>query len=350
MNDSGFRLIDSADLPWLIPTREKLLGSDHRHHSLLVSGPPAIGKYLLGLDLATQMLCEQPGEGGPCGSCRSCHLVSNSVHPDLHLLMPEVLTEECPPVLLSHAQRYLQSGQTSQKRKKSSSISVDGARLLSESLLETSRLGGRKVALVLAADALNRNAANAMLKVLEEPAGETQFILVTSFPYRLPSTIHSRCIRIDCAAPDVDDALAWLRGRHEADSEDLSTLLVSGLGPITIDELLTNGGVTAISALVTYCMGENPKAPDSLTLARLCGEVGRDRALRILQNLTLQTVRESVIEGTVAAPQGLFRNLGFCIRAFQRLGSARENVGSAVDEQLALEDICAWVCDEYARV
>ena len=158
------------------------------------------------------------------------------------------------------------------------------------------------------------------------------------------------CIRIDCAAPDVDDAIAWLRGRHEADSEDLSTLLVSGLGPITIDELLTNGGVTAISALVTYCMGKNPKVPDSLTLAKLCGEVGMDRALRVLQNLTLQTVRESVIEGTVGGPQGLFRDLGFCIRAFRRLGSARENVGSAVDEQLALEDICAWVCDEYARV
>ena len=310
-------MIESVDLPWLIASSKKLLGSDHKHHALLVTGPPAIGKYLLGLDLATQMLCKQSREGGPCGSCQSCHLVSNSVHPDLHLLIPEVLTEECPPVLLSHAQRYLDSGQPSQKRKRSSFISVDGARLLSESLLETSRLGGRKVALVLAADALNRNAANAMLKVLEEPAGETQFILVTSFPYRLPSTIHSRCIRIDCPAPDVDDALAWLRGRHEADSEDLSTLLISGLGPITIDELLSNGGVAAISTLVTYCMGKNPKAPDSLTLARLCGEVGRDRALRILQNLTLQSVRESVIEGTVAAPQGLFRNLGFCISYFQ---------------------------------
>ena len=97
-------------------------------------------------------------------------------------------------------------------------------------------------------------------------------------------------------------------------------------------------------------MGKNPKVPDSLTLAKLCGEVGMDRALRVLQNLTLQTVRESVIEGTVGAPQGLFRNLGFCIRAFQKTRTARENVGSAVDEQLALEDICAWVCDEYAQV
>ena len=343
-------MIDSADLPWLIPTREKLLGSAHRHHGLLVSGPPAIGKDLLGLDLATHMLCQQSREGGPCGSCQSCHLVSNSAHPDLHLLMPEVLAEDCHPALLGHAQRYLDPGQPGQRRKRSNVISVDSARLLSDSLLETSCLGGRKIALVLAADTLNRNAANAMLKVLEEPAGETLFILVTSFPYRLPATIHSRCIRIDCPAPILDDALAWLRGRHEADNEDLSTLLVSGLGPITIDELLSNRGMAAISTLIAYCMEKNQKTPDSLTLARMCGEVGIDRALRILQNLTLQAVRECVREGVTPAARGLFRDRGFSIRAFQRLGSARESVGSAVDEQLALEDICAWVCEEHARV
>jgi len=342
-------LIESANLPWLISTSGKLLGSDHTHHGVLVTGPPAIGKYLLGLDLARQMLCEQPEEGRPCGSCQSCHLVSNSVHPDLHLLMPEVLAEDCHPALLNHAQRYLDIGQSGQKRKRSSLISVDSARLLAEALLETSRLGGRKVALILAADALNRNAANAMLKVLEEPTGETRFILVTSFPYRLPSTIHSRCIRIDCPAPKRPDVLAWLRTRHEIESEELSTLLLSGLGPMTIDELLANGDVAAISTLIAYCKGKHQRAPDCLILTGLCGEVGVDRALRILQNLTLQTVRDSVRQGVVPAAQGLFQNLGFCVHAFEKLGKAREAVDSAVDEQLALEDICAWVCAEHAR-
>ena len=277
-----FRLIESADLPWLIASSKKLLGSGHKHHALLVTGPPAIGKYLLGLDLARQMLCEQPGEGGPCRSCQSCHLVSNSVHPDLHLIMPEVLTEDCHDALLNHAQRYLDPGLSSQKRKRSNLISVDSARQLSEALLETSRLGGRKVALIVAADAMNRNAANAMLKVLEEPAGETHFILVTSFPYRLPSTIHSRCIRVDCPAPEAADVSAWLRTQHEIAEKDLSTLLLSGLGPITINELLTKGNVAAISTLVSYCLGKNHETPDSLTLTRLCEEVGADRALRIL--------------------------------------------------------------------
>ena len=202
--------------------------------------------------------------------------------------MPEVLTEDCHDALLNHAQRYLDPGLSSQKRKRSNLISVDSARQLSEALLETSRLGGRKVALIVAADAMNRNAANAMLKVLEEPAGETHFILVTSFPYRLPSTIHSRCIRVDCPAPKAADVSAWLRTQHEIEEKDLSTLLLSGLGPITINELLTKGNVAAISTLVSYCLGKNHETPDSPTLTRLCEEVGADRALRILQNLTLE--------------------------------------------------------------
>ena len=130
------------------------------------------------------------------------------------------------------------------------------------------------------------------------------------------------------------------------EEKDLSTLLLSGLGPITINELLTNRNVAAISTLVSYCLGKNHETPDSLTLTRLCEEVGADRALRILQNLTLENVRESVRQGAAPATEGIFRDLGFCLRAFRKFGSARETVDSAVDEQLALEDICAWACAE----
>ena len=183
---------------------------------------------------------------------------------------------------------------------------------------------------------------------IRDRAGETHFILVTSFPYRLPSTIHSRCIRVDCPAPEAADVSAWLRTQHEIEEKDLSTLLLSGLGPITINELLTKGNVAAISTLVSYCLGKNHETPDSPTLTRLCEEVGADRALRILQNLTLETLRESVRQGATPAKEGIFRDLGFCLRAIRKFGSARELVGSAVDEQLTLEDICAWTCAERA--
>ena len=193
--------------------------------------------------------------------------------------MPETYTEQDHPTLLNHAQRYLDVCQSSQKRKPSGQISVDSARLLSNALLGTSRNGGRKVALVLAADTLNRNAANAMLKVLEEPVGMTHFILVTSYPYRLPLTIHSRCVRVECQGPSREDTSTWLNARHAVGNKQLSTLLMSGLGPIELDETLENQDLKPINALITYCMGDDDEVPHGLGLATRCANIGLERAV-----------------------------------------------------------------------
>lgn len=342
-------LTESADLPWLTTGRTKLLQGGHKHHCLLITGPPAIGKYLLALDLVNRLLCENPAEGGACGSCWACHLVSGSIHPDLHILMPETYDESDDSTLLNHAHRYLDTGQSSQKRKPSSQISVDNARLLSDALLGTSRIGGRKVALVLAADTLNRNAANAMLKVLEEPVGTTHFILVSSYPYRLPSTIHSRCVRVECQGPSSKDISTWLRARHPVQEKQLSALLLSGLGPIELDEVLQNEELKPINALITYCMGDDDEIPHGLGLAARCANIGLERALTILQSMALATVRESAKGQTPAAGRGLFQDVKFSLRAFHKLGLARERVRSAVDDQLALEDICAWMCGGHSQ-
>ena len=342
-------LIESADLPWLTAGRTKLLQGGHKHHCLLITGPPAIGKDLLALDMANHLLCENSAEGGACGSCQACHLVSSSMHPDLHILMPETYAEHDDATLLNHAQRYLDTGQSSQKRKPSGQISVDSARLLAEALLGTSRIGGPKVALVLAADTLNRNAANAMLKVLEEPVGMTHFILVTSYPYRLPSTIHSRCVRVECQGPSREDTAAWLSARHAVGNKQLSALLMSGLGPIDLDETLQNEDLKPINALIAYCMGDDDEIPQGLGLAARCANIGLERALTILQSMALATVRESVKGQPPAAGRGLFRDVRFSLHAFHKLGLARERVGSAVDGQLALEDICVWMCGAHSQ-
>jgi len=342
-------LIESADLPWLAAGWAKLLEGGHKHHCLLITGPPAIGKDLLALDLASRLLCENPAEGGACGSCRACHLVSGSMHPDLHILMPETYAEHDDSTLFNHAQRYLDSSQSNQKRKPTTQISVDSARLLSETLLGTSRAGGRKVALVLAADTLNRNAANAMLKVLEEPVGSTHFVLVTSYPYRLPSPIHSRCVRVECQGPSSKDTSAWLSARHPVEKKQLSALLLSGLGPIELDETLQNEDLKPINDLIAYCMGDDDQIPHGLGLAARCANIGLERALTILQSMALATVRESARGQTPTAGRGLFQDVQFSLRAFHKLGLAKERVGSAVDEQLALEDICAWMCGAHAQ-
>lgn len=339
-------MADPLEYPWLKSTRETLLGGIDTHHCLLLSGGPGIGKAALALELAQRLLCEEARGEEPCQCCPSCHLVFSSLHPELHVLIPQSLAEHSHPILQVHAQRYLDSGQSAQKRKPSEQISVDSTRMLSESLLTTVTANGRKVVLIVAADTMNRNAANAMLKVLEEPTQSTQFILVSSYPYRLPATIHSRCIRLDSATPSQMETADWIQSRHDIGSEDLGVLLRSGLGPLDLDQIIRDHGTECISELIRYCMASDPGGADPLSLAALCAKIGAGRALSILQSVALGVIRDSVQGDSRARTEtsGVFGSRKLAIEAFQRLGLARERFDGPVDVQLGLEDICAWLC------
>jgi DNA polymerase-3 subunit delta' len=341
-------LTDLPQYPWLNSSKKKLLSVNYTHHCLLISGAAGLGKSILALELAERLLCENLEGEDSCGRCSSCHLVSNSVHPQLHVLIPESLIEKSHPIARVHAQRYLDPGRSTQKRKLSEQISVDSARLLAETLLTTVATNSRKVVLIIGADAMNRNAANAMLKVLEEPTDRTQFILVSSYPYRLPATIHSRCIRLDSPAPSKEETARWLQSQHDINSEDLAVLFRSGLGPLELSQLIGNERTDTIGELIRCCKTLNGKVVDPITLATLCTQIGIGRALLILQSAALVAIREAVRadSSSNAGSGGLFGCPKRALEAFQRLGVARERFNGPVDEQLGLEDICAWLCSE----
>jgi DNA polymerase-3 subunit delta' len=92
----------------------------------------------------------------------------------------------------------------------SKQIRIEQIRELGEELSLTSHQGGYKVGVISPADVLNRFAANALLKTLEEPSPRTVLILVVTQPSRLPATVLSRCQRIRIAAPERSEAVAWL--------------------------------------------------------------------------------------------------------------------------------------------
>src|SRR3979411_1442538 len=87
---------------------------------------------------------------------------------------------------------------------------IEQVRELAQELALTSHQGGYKVGVLSPADVLNRFAANALLKTLEEPPGRTVLILVVTQPSRLPATILSRCQRISVSAPSRAEAVHWL--------------------------------------------------------------------------------------------------------------------------------------------
>ena len=96
---------------------------------------------------------------------------------------------------------------------KSGEITIDAIRDLTDRVALTTLRGTRKLALIDPADRLNGAAANALLKTLEEPAGDTLLCLIAEQPGRLPATIRSRCQLLRVPIPPADQALAWLTPR-----------------------------------------------------------------------------------------------------------------------------------------
>lgn len=204
-------------LPWLAePLRQAL--ATGRSHALLVQGPQGVGQFELGLLLAQSWLCESPLDGGQaCGRCASCHLFQSHTHPDFHLLLPEALRE----ALGWDADEGEGATAKESKTKPSREIKVDAIRQMLAFAQATSARGRAKVVLLHPAEALNTVAANALLKTLEEPAGQLRFVLSCSAPQSLLPTIRSRCQPLPLALPAQAAALAWLKEQGVEQAEVL---------------------------------------------------------------------------------------------------------------------------------
>lgn len=191
----------SAALP---PWQESLFGrlvaareAERLGHALLLTGPQGLGKHAVARALAARLLCASPEAGHACGRCRPCTLLAAGTHPDFRDISFEL------------------NEKTGKLR---TEIIIDQMRRLGEWFALTPQLGGAQVALIDPADALNRSAANSLLKTLEEPAGNRFVLLVSHRPHQLPATIRSRCHRFELRPPPREQALAWLQGQGVADA------------------------------------------------------------------------------------------------------------------------------------
>ena len=209
-------------MAWLEPVREefrKRLQGDRLAHAFLLSGQAGTGKQVFAMEMAAALLCLENSLPA-CGSCRSCQLL-DSAHPDFRILSFELNT----------------SG------KLRTEIVIDQVRGLISFLQLTTTTSEKKVALVQPAEAMNRNAANALLKTLEEPPGDAVIILLSHNPARLPVTITSRCQKLQVRSPDTDKSLAWLLESGDYTEADARSALKAAAGsPIRARDLLSEDG------------------------------------------------------------------------------------------------------------
>jgi DNA polymerase-3 subunit delta' len=194
---------------------------------LLFKGTKGIGKLDLAINFAQSLLCQHPDASGiACGKCPSCHWFEQGSHPDFRLLQPEILSlegeesEDFKPV----------SG-----KKPSRQISVEQIRSLADFIGLSAHQGGRRVVVIHPAEAMNVNAANALLKGLEEPPPGLLFILVSHKPQQLLPTIRSRCLSLALTVPDVASAARWLTEQGIKNPAD--ALAASGFSPLQAAQL-----------------------------------------------------------------------------------------------------------------
>jgi DNA polymerase III subunit delta' len=186
--------------------------------ALLFEGPRGVGKQRVALWAAQTLLCER-GEAEPCGECRSCRFATSLTHPDLHWFVPLELTRKGADADKQIELVETALGEEMAARREQPLYgpipgmavhSVAAVRLLLRHVALTPAMASRKVFVVGDAERLipqraNPEAANALLKALEEPPADTVVILTASEPDALLPTVLSRVVRV--RIPRIPDSV-----------------------------------------------------------------------------------------------------------------------------------------------
>ncbi len=172
-------------------------------HALLFSGPEGSGSLALAIAYAQYLLCQNKGTDDACGTCSSCLMAQKLGHPDLHLAFPITLNKESQNAddqVIGFRELFLADPYVSYSgwmssldgENKQGIIGVKESENILKKLSLTSYAGGFKIMIVWLPEKMNAQAANKLLKIIEEPPDKTVFLLVTENEDRLLPTIVSR--------------------------------------------------------------------------------------------------------------------------------------------------------------
>jgi DNA polymerase-3 subunit delta' len=213
------------------------------HHGWLITGPRGVGKATLAWKLARFLLATPEDDGGMFAAPPPDSLDIPEDHPVARRL--RALAE--PRLFL------LRRGWDEDKKRLKSVITVDEVRRMKSFFALSATDGGRRAAIIDDADEMNPNAANALLKLLEEPPAGATFFLISHQPFRLLPTIRSRCRELrlhPLAATPLSDALTLAGG--DVAPEDTQALSELAGGSVGEAFRLTNlDGLKLYAAIVT---------------------------------------------------------------------------------------------------
>ena len=192
--------------------------------TLLLHGPKGVGKQRVALWLAQLLVCEAPSADGPCQSCPSCRMALGVEHPDLHWYFPIARPKGVSGERLVGALEDARMKALAERRAEPLRASYDDElrglylgvvrNIRARAHLRPTMAEGQIFivgdAELLVPQESSPEAANALLKLLEEPPGASRFILTSSEPGRLLATIRSRTVPLHLAPPNTDEVEAFL--------------------------------------------------------------------------------------------------------------------------------------------
>jgi DNA polymerase-3 subunit delta' len=239
-------------------------------HALLLTGPQGSGKSSFAQTFASALLCRAPApDGSACGRCRNCDWLAAGTHPNLIQISPE---------------------------EDASAIRIDQIRGLIERVaLTAAGDDAMRVVIVKPAEAMNRNAANSLLKTLEEPPLRTLLMLVSHAPATLPATIRSRCQRIDFGGDRTMKA-DWLQTQLRTDVVAECALGLANGGPLLALKLDQAGVFAERRRMLSELQGLTTGEVEPITTAARWSGLDLTTSLRVLVSLVQDLIRSKFPE------------------------------------------------------